>query len=360
MEPDVAEELILLAHSQRSLRDGGLGAHVGGPAADGDGGGPIDLRFGAGAEIQLGFQVVRPIPSGRQTAEKAAVPVIVHVWGDGIVFDPEDRDHSGHVSPCERRSGLTERRAGVQCRETGQNDGNDEFERPHIPKGASGWETGSPAFAPPAGRAYYERAQTAGIRPKREGGVHMARQREPELEHLLRRAGFGATEEEIDGYVRLGLLGFTSAAARLFNYRSIPDDVDSFIGTPGYVGVTARSGFFPTSIINDARQRWLFRMVHSKRPLQEKMALFWHNHFATAYHEDCRRRWTYRSDAHAGGETLRRSRRREGADRAVSRVCARQLPRPADCRRAGSGDAVLARRPAATFARVPRRTSRAS
>ena len=24
-------------------------------------------------------------------------------------------------------------------------------------------------------------------------------------------------------------------------------------------------------------------MVHSRRPLQEKMALFWHNHFATAY-----------------------------------------------------------------------------
>ena len=24
-------------------------------------------------------------------------------------------------------------------------------------------------------------------------------------------------------------------------------------------------------------------MVHSQRPLQEKMALFWHNHFATAY-----------------------------------------------------------------------------
>ena len=24
-------------------------------------------------------------------------------------------------------------------------------------------------------------------------------------------------------------------------------------------------------------------MIHSRRPLQEKMALFWHNHFATAY-----------------------------------------------------------------------------
>src|SRR5262249_30095961 len=35
--------------------------------------------------------------------------------------------------------------------------------------------------------------------------------------------------------------------------------------------------------ITDARQRWLFRMVHTNRPLQEKMTLFWHNHFATAY-----------------------------------------------------------------------------
>ena len=57
------------------------------------------------------------------------------------------------------------------------------------------------------------------------------------------------------------------------------------IGRPGYVGVTGRSGsgFQPANNILDARQRWLFRMVHTKRPLQEKMALFWHNHFATAY-----------------------------------------------------------------------------
>ena len=41
--------------------------------------------------------------------------------------------------------------------------------------------------------------------------------------------------------------------------------------------------FSPARYINDARQRWLFRMVHTRRPLQEKMALFWHQHFATAY-----------------------------------------------------------------------------
>ena len=111
----------------------------------------------------------------------------------------------------------------------------------------------------------------------------MARPREPELEHLFRRAGFGASEEEISAYARQGLLGFTAAAARLVNYSAVPDDVDAFIGRPGYVGITARSGFAPNTNITDARQRWLFRMVHSQRPLQEKMALFWHNHFATAY-----------------------------------------------------------------------------
>jgi uncharacterized protein (DUF1800 family) len=111
----------------------------------------------------------------------------------------------------------------------------------------------------------------------------MARAREPELEHLLRRAGFGATEEEINGYVRLGLLGFTAAAGRLLNVGGETDDVDAFIGRPGYAAVTARGGFQPNTNITDARQRWLFRMVHSTAPLRERMTLFWHNHFATAF-----------------------------------------------------------------------------
>ena len=68
------------------------------------------------------------------------------------------------------------------------------------------------------------------------------RQREQEIEHLLRRAGFGATEEEINEYARLGFLSFTHLAGRLLNYAEIPDDVDDFIGTSGYVGVTARGG----------------------------------------------------------------------------------------------------------------------
>ncbi len=77
-------------------------------------------------------------------------------------------------------------------------------------------------------------------------------------------------------------MGYQKTLARLVNYESVPDDVDSFIGRPGYVGITVNGAFVPAQNIAHARARWIFRMVHTQRPLQEKMALFWHNHFATA------------------------------------------------------------------------------
>ena len=108
----------------------------------------------------------------------------------------------------------------------------------------------------------------------------MARRREQQIEHLLRRAGFGASQAQVDAYADMG---FRTAVADFVEYQEYEDDVDELIGRPGFVGVTARGAFLPAENIIDARQRWLFRMVHSRRPLQEKMALFWHNHFATAY-----------------------------------------------------------------------------
>ncbi|MEO7192177.1 MAG: DUF1800 domain-containing protein [Vicinamibacterales bacterium] len=103
----------------------------------------------------------------------------------------------------------------------------------------------------------------------------------PEVEHLYRRAGFGlsaADRQQLDdgqGYRNLvdGLLVFDPSAT----------DVDGLIGTPGHVGITTSGPFSPNVNIAHARQRWLFRMVHSPAPLQEKMALVWHQHFATAY-----------------------------------------------------------------------------
>ena len=98
------------------------------------------------------------------------------------------------------------------------------------------------------------------------------------IEHLLRRAGFGASTDELTLY---GSLSYSAAVDRLLNYAAIPDSVDSKIGQPGYIGTTSRGAFSPNTVIDDARQRWLFRMIHSERPLQEKMTLFWHNYFAT-------------------------------------------------------------------------------
>ena len=108
----------------------------------------------------------------------------------------------------------------------------------------------------------------------------MARGR-PQTEHLLRRAAFGATAADV---ALFDSMSSTAAIDYLVEYERQPDDVDSWIGQPAYVSITTRNGgFAPATNIEDARQRWLFRMVHSRRPLQEKMALFWHNYFATAY-----------------------------------------------------------------------------
>jgi uncharacterized protein (DUF1800 family) len=102
-----------------------------------------------------------------------------------------------------------------------------------------------------------------------------------QVEQLLRRAAFGPNAQDL---TRFGDASPSIVSSYLLDYDRVADDVDSKIGQPGYVGTTSPGGpFSPNTNIEDARQRWLFRMVHSQRPLQEKMALFWHNHFATAY-----------------------------------------------------------------------------
>ena len=107
---------------------------------------------------------------------------------------------------------------------------------------------------------------------------------DPRVLHLLRRAGFGASAADA---AISSERGFNATLNDLVEYQRTTDDVDTHIGEAGYAAVTPSAGamepFSPATSINDARQRWLFRMVHTRRPLQEKMALFWHQHFATAY-----------------------------------------------------------------------------
>jgi len=53
-------------------------------------------------------------------------------------------------------------------------------------------------------------------------------------------------------------VGIPSMITHLVDYERIPDDVDSKIGRPEYVGVTSAQGAFsPNTNLDHARQRWL-------------------------------------------------------------------------------------------------------
>ena len=98
-----------------------------------------------------------------------------------------------------------------------------------------------------------------------------------EAAHLIRRMGFGGSPQEIDGLVARGREG---AVDFLINYAQVDNrSMDDLI---------ARSFDFSnpldfTKLNRSELERWWFtRMVHTRRPFEEKMTLFWHNHFATA------------------------------------------------------------------------------
>ncbi len=90
--------------------------------------------------------------------------------------------------------------------------------------------------------------------------------------HLLRRAGFGARPGEIGEYLSLGVSG---SIDRLLDPASVPDDLDTRLSAL-HIDLTR-----PLDM-----QRWfLLRMIYSKRPLEEKMTLFWHGVLTSSYRE---------------------------------------------------------------------------
>jgi uncharacterized protein (DUF1800 family) len=97
-----------------------------------------------------------------------------------------------------------------------------------------------------------------------------------QLAHLLRRAGFGSTEAELDQYTQLGL---AATLDRLLNPEQVDDSA-----TEQALAPLALDRNDPTSRrkIEPAKFLWFNRMLLTQRPLLEKMTLFWHGHFATA------------------------------------------------------------------------------
>ncbi len=104
--------------------------------------------------------------------------------------------------------------------------------------------------------------------------------------HLYRRAGFGATPQELSAAVSLGreaavdrLVNFETISTRALDLRlaSYRFDLKSFLSLSDPDFEKAYQQFV------NLRRWWYLRMVYTPRPLEEKLTLFWHNHFPTSY-----------------------------------------------------------------------------
>ena len=95
------------------------------------------------------------------------------------------------------------------------------------------------------------------------------------IQHLLRRAGFGYSRDELEEFVSLDYEGTVSY---LLNFEAVDDSVVE-------VESTVAAGDLGQGQKNDRgrmNQSWNIRLAKSQRSLLEKMTYFWHDHFSTS------------------------------------------------------------------------------
>ena len=93
------------------------------------------------------------------------------------------------------------------------------------------------------------------------------------MSHLLRRAGFGGTREEIESK---SVAGYDATVEELLHPES-QEDLDLALLyrlQPDWRGYAH---------IETNQPMWLYRMINTQRPLSEKMALFFHGLFCTGH-----------------------------------------------------------------------------
>jgi uncharacterized protein (DUF1800 family) len=93
------------------------------------------------------------------------------------------------------------------------------------------------------------------------------------MAHLLRRAGFGATRDELEACVAKGYEAVVEELLHPGDPQSMPEDI------------IRRYHVDQSELrqLDAAGATWLYRMITTRCPLEEKMALFWHSLFATGY-----------------------------------------------------------------------------
>jgi len=92
------------------------------------------------------------------------------------------------------------------------------------------------------------------------------------IAHLLRRFGLGASEAELRYYLAPD---YPAAVDLLLDYDSVPEE---FSLRPDAIRPDAKNPLPMPVLVT----WWAARMIATRRPLQEKMTLFWHDHFATS------------------------------------------------------------------------------
>ena len=88
------------------------------------------------------------------------------------------------------------------------------------------------------------------------------------MAHLMRLAGFGATRDELEAYVANG---YEAKVKELLHPENAPPALEDEDIVRRY-HIDATCAVDPAS----SESHWLYRMRFTKRPFEEKLALFWH------------------------------------------------------------------------------------
>ena len=91
------------------------------------------------------------------------------------------------------------------------------------------------------------------------------------VSHLMRRAGFGAPRAELEAWAAKG---YEATVEALLHPESQPE-VDEDVMFRYFPHLEA-----PAAPVQ-GQTNWIYRMITTQRPLEEKMVLFWHQLFAT-------------------------------------------------------------------------------
>ena len=93
------------------------------------------------------------------------------------------------------------------------------------------------------------------------------------MAHLLRRAGFGASRDEIEAKAAQG---YDSVVQELLNPESQEAVEEDLL-------IRYNPSYYEAAAIENNVQQWIWRMINSPRQLQEKVALFWHMIFCAGH-----------------------------------------------------------------------------